>query len=149
MDNPYSDIHWPVNCSWAHTHTFGGENIHIKDLYGELIELLQATSMHEAWGELQQVWLYSLILLYQCTGLNLPLYGVRASLEEDIHRYSKWVQILDIYGLELDIKDFSRRMSASAIGNNYRRPHKVQWVLAHRGIHISLDEAASIISSIG
>lgn len=129
---------FPTNSKWVYENFWSGD-VTVENLIGEVKEVFTAKSIPEAIEEIKQVVLYTTLLAYKHTGLSFILYGLDSTFVEDIERIKVWEKILSLYGKEVSMSLFSE-------GNNWRRPHKVKYVLSRLGVDIPLEAAQLIIN---
>lgn len=123
----------------------------LRATYGEFQEFIEALKLKEwkeAKYELSQVCLYVLILTsyaLEKVGINLnPEVPNWMPWEDDYKRMQVWKRILAISGAPkqlLNLEWFNE-------GNNWRRPHKVMYVLSQAGLHITEEEAQELINQV-
>ncbi len=137
-------VNYPAQTRWILENCFAGDSMRLSYILGEACECAEAIvegKYLEALEELKQVWLYSLLMLYQFTGISLPAWGTKTIIEEDFSRFQVWGEIFAIYEVDFSLSYFSN-------GNNWRRPHKVVAALASAGVAITISEAETILKKL-
>lgn len=106
---------------WCNEHLNGG-SIGWKEVKGEIIEVIESKSLAEVKEEVADVLYFVYSAIEGKFGINLPMIGVRPTIDKIINRLETWRGIFDEEGL-----DFHQKYLVN--GSNHLKPVKVEKAL--------------------
>lgn len=106
---------------WCNKNLNGG-NIGWKEVKGEIVEVIEATTLAEVKEEVADVLYFAYCAIEGNFGINLPMIGAQPTIEKVMSRIETWKGIFKEQDLTFDQKYLIN-------GSNYLKPAKVEKAL--------------------